>query len=127
MKLDPITVFRYSALTFNSHMIHFSTAYAKDVEHHPELIIQAPLNLTLLLNFWRDNNAVASENITLDGRRAPQIKKLVYEVKTPVYVGEGYSLKLEQTSRRNYSTRVEKDGTVAMAILITTISEGTKL
>jgi hydroxyacyl-ACP dehydratase HTD2-like protein with hotdog domain len=31
----PMTLFRYSALTFNSHLIHYDHIYATTVEHHP--------------------------------------------------------------------------------------------
>ena len=43
-------LFRYSALTFNSHRIHYDRDYAVQEEGYPELVVQGPLMATLLLN-----------------------------------------------------------------------------
>lgn len=40
---DPILLFRYSALTFNAHRIHYDRAYAIDVEGYPGLVVHGPL------------------------------------------------------------------------------------
>jgi 3-methylfumaryl-CoA hydratase len=45
---DPVLLFRYSALTFNGHRIHYDRSYAKDVEHYPALVVHGPLIATLL-------------------------------------------------------------------------------
>ncbi|MCA0050247.1 MaoC family dehydratase N-terminal domain-containing protein [Mesorhizobium sp. B283B1A] len=49
--VDPVLLFRYSALTFNGHRIHYDAPYATTVEHYPGLVIHGPLQATLLLNF----------------------------------------------------------------------------
>ena len=46
---DPILLFRYSALTFNAHRIHYDRRYASEVEGYPGLVIQGPLAATLLV------------------------------------------------------------------------------
>jgi len=43
-------LFRYSALTFNSHRIHYDKPYAMRQEGYPGLVVQGPLMATLLLN-----------------------------------------------------------------------------
>ncbi|MEO9600334.1 MaoC family dehydratase N-terminal domain-containing protein [Parasphingorhabdus sp.] len=43
-------LFRYSALTFNSHRIHYDKPYATQEEGYPGLVVQGPLMATLLLN-----------------------------------------------------------------------------
>lgn len=43
-------LFRYSALTFNSHRIHYDRPYAMEEEGYPGLVVQGPLMATLLLN-----------------------------------------------------------------------------
>ena len=48
---DPVLLFRYSAMTFNGHRIHYDRPYAETVEFYPNLLIHAPLQATLLLNF----------------------------------------------------------------------------
>lgn len=46
-------LFRYSALTFNSHRIHYDLAYARDEERYRGLVVQGPLTATLLLDLAR--------------------------------------------------------------------------
>ena len=49
----PVTtplLFRYSAITFNAHRIHYDLPYAQGVEKYPGLVIHGPLQATLLLN-----------------------------------------------------------------------------
>lgn len=45
----PTLLFRYSALTFNGHRIHYDAPYARDVEGYPGLVVHGPLQATLLL------------------------------------------------------------------------------
>ncbi|MEM6823928.1 MAG: MaoC family dehydratase N-terminal domain-containing protein, partial [Pseudomonadota bacterium] len=40
---DPVTLFRYSALTFNGHRIHYDADYARGVEGYPGLVVHGPL------------------------------------------------------------------------------------
>jgi 3-methylfumaryl-CoA hydratase len=44
-----VLLFRYSALTFNGHRIHYDRRYCTDVEHYPGLVVHGPLVATLLL------------------------------------------------------------------------------
>ncbi|MFL9933941.1 MaoC family dehydratase N-terminal domain-containing protein [Paraburkholderia sp. RL18-103-BIB-C] len=48
---DNTMLFRYSALTFNGHRIHYDQAYARDVEGYRNLVVHGPLTATLLQNF----------------------------------------------------------------------------
>jgi 3-methylfumaryl-CoA hydratase len=52
---DEVLLFRYSALTFNSHRIHYDRRYATEVEGHPGLVVHGPLIATLLLDLLRRN------------------------------------------------------------------------
>ena len=45
---DPVLLFRYSALTMNSHRIHYDRPYATDVERYSGLVVQGPLQATVL-------------------------------------------------------------------------------
>jgi 3-methylfumaryl-CoA hydratase len=49
-QLDTTTLFRYSALTFNGHRIHYDADYCREVEGYPNLVIHGPLLATLLLD-----------------------------------------------------------------------------
>lgn len=50
---DPIFLFRYSALTFNGHRIHYDRPYATGVEGYPGLVVHGPLVATLLVDLVR--------------------------------------------------------------------------
>jgi 3-methylfumaryl-CoA hydratase len=46
---SPVLLFRYSALTFNGHRIHYDRPYVTEVERYPGLIVHGPLQATLLI------------------------------------------------------------------------------
>lgn len=50
---DEALLFRYSALTFNSHRIHYDRPYATGVEGYRGLVVHGPLTATLLLDLAR--------------------------------------------------------------------------
>ncbi|WP_040439305.1 FAS1-like dehydratase domain-containing protein [Roseibium aggregatum] len=49
-----VYLFRYSAMTFNGHRIHYDKDYVRDVEGYPGLIVHGPLQATLLCQFAAD-------------------------------------------------------------------------
>lgn len=50
VEVSSVLLFRYSALTFNGHRIHYDRTYAVEVEHYPGLVVHGPLQATLLAN-----------------------------------------------------------------------------
>ena len=50
---DPVLLFRFSALTFNGHRIHYDHPYATGEEGYPGLVVHGPLIATLLLDLLR--------------------------------------------------------------------------
>ena len=64
---DDVLLFRYSALTFNGHRIHYDRRYVTGVEGYPGLIVHGPLIATLLLDLLR--------------RELPQAQVLSFEFK----------------------------------------------
>jgi 3-methylfumaryl-CoA hydratase len=56
MVADPVLLFRFSALTFNGHRIHYDVPYATGDEHYAALIVHGPLQATLLLDLCRRNS-----------------------------------------------------------------------
>ncbi len=50
---DELMLFRYSALTFNGHRIHYDRRYVTEVEGYPGLVVHGPLIATLLLDLLR--------------------------------------------------------------------------
>lgn len=51
---DTTLLFRYSALTFNGHRIHYDQDYCRQVEGYDNLVIHGPLVATLLAAFAQD-------------------------------------------------------------------------
>jgi 3-methylfumaryl-CoA hydratase len=57
---DDVLLFRYSALTFNGHRIHYDRRYVTEVEGYPGLIVHGPLIATLLVDLLRREKPGAS-------------------------------------------------------------------
>lgn len=56
---DEVLLFRYSALTFNGHRIHYDRRYVTEVEGYAGLVVHGPLIATLLVDLARDHVAPA--------------------------------------------------------------------
>ena len=56
---DDVLLFRYSALTFNGHRIHYDRRYVTTVEGYPGLVVHGPLLATLLLDLLRRERPAA--------------------------------------------------------------------
>src|SRR5918998_175256 len=52
---DPVSLFRYSALTFNPHRIHYDRTYTMQEEGYPGLVVHGPFSQQCLLDLLRDN------------------------------------------------------------------------
>ncbi len=48
--VDTVLLFRFSALTFNGHRIHYDLPYATEVEKYPGLVVHGPLQAMLLMD-----------------------------------------------------------------------------
>ena len=57
VEVDPTLLFRFSALTYNAHRIHYDREYARDVEGYPGLVVHGPLQAVLMAGLaeerWR--------------------------------------------------------------------------
>lgn len=51
--VDEARLFRFSALTFNTHRIHYDLPYARDVAGYPALVVHGPLQALLIAEAWR--------------------------------------------------------------------------
>jgi hydroxyacyl-ACP dehydratase HTD2-like protein with hotdog domain len=80
---SPIALFRFSALTFNAHMIHYCDPWCRTVENLHKPVVHGPLNLINILDLWRDNYAY-------DQGDAP--RKITYRALAPLYSGEPYTI-----------------------------------
>jgi 3-methylfumaryl-CoA hydratase len=89
---DTTLLFRYSALTFNGHRIHYDQAYARDVEGYPDLVVHGPLTATLLQQFALEHGA---------GRA---LARFDFRGASPLFVGRAFELE----------GRPAEDGTLAL-------------
>lgn len=55
VRVDDVLLFRYSALTFNGHRIHYDRRYAVETEGYPGLVVHGPLVATLLVDLLTRN------------------------------------------------------------------------
>ncbi|SHG13231.1 FAS1-like dehydratase domain-containing protein [Bradyrhizobium erythrophlei] len=82
---DPVLLFRYSALTFNGHRIHYDRDYVTKVEGYPGLIFHGPLQAAFIVE-------LAAK---LHGGAAP--KKLGYRGLQPLFEGSEFSVNANDT------------------------------
>ena len=82
---DPVLLFRYSALTFNGHRIHYDRDYVTKVEGYPGLIFHGPLQASFIVE-------MAAK---LHGGQAP--KKIGYRGLQPLFEGSEFSVNANQT------------------------------
>ena len=79
--IDEVTMFRYSALTFNGHRIHYDRDYAKFEEGYSGLVVHGPLQATLLMNSAAQQCDGIPAHFSYRGI-APLIDKTPFRIKT---------------------------------------------
>jgi Uncharacterized conserved protein len=77
---DAVMLFRYSALTFNGHRIHYDYPYVTEVEGYPGLIVHGPLIATLLVDLVR--------------REQPQatLQSFAFKAVRPTFAGQAFTV-----------------------------------
>jgi len=75
LRPDPVLLFRFSALTFNAHRIHYDAAYCREEEGYPGLVVHGPMLALLLLD--------------LVGREMPgrTVRRFDYRAVAPLFAG----------------------------------------
>jgi 3-methylfumaryl-CoA hydratase len=81
---DTTLLFRYSALTFNGHRIHYDRAYAREQEGYPDLVVHGPLTATLL------------QQLALDHGAGRALTRFDFRGVTPLFVGRSFLLEGRQ-------------------------------
>ena len=101
---DPVMLFRFSALTFNGHRIHYDHPYVTGVEGYPGLIVHGPLQAILLLDLCRRHAG------------AP-VRRFSFRAQQPAFAGKPLSVNgapsKDQASARLWIADAE--GAVAMS------------
>jgi 3-methylfumaryl-CoA hydratase len=82
---DPVLLFRYSALTFNGHRIHYDRDYVTKVEGYPGLIFHGPMQAAFMVEF----------GAKLNGGQPP--KKFGYRGVQPLFEGSEFSVNANKT------------------------------
>lgn len=80
IRATPQLLFRFSALTFNAHRIHYDRDYACNTEHYPGLVVQGPLLATLLVDLY------------LRQRPAAAVTRFSFRALAPVFEGNSFTL-----------------------------------
>jgi len=106
---DPVLLFRYSAVTFNSHRIHYDHPYVTKVEGYPGLVVHGPLTATLLIDLLR--------------RNAPEVEVKTFDFRAlrPLYDTASFftcGLPQEQNRKARLWTR-DAEGAVSMEAIAT--------
>ena len=65
---DTVLLFRFSALTFNAHRIHYDRPYARDEEGYPGLVVHGPLTAVLLAGLTGENSPKRIARFRFQGR-----------------------------------------------------------
>ncbi|MBI2202647.1 MAG: MaoC family dehydratase N-terminal domain-containing protein [Candidatus Rokubacteria bacterium] len=106
VEADAVLLFRFSALTFNSHRIHYDRKWAMEVEGYPGLVVHGPLASTLLIDFARDHA----------GGRA--IRASSAQARAPLFDTAAFELRGRPTDTGCEVWTVTPEGTIAMAMSV---------
>ncbi|KAL0637872.1 hypothetical protein Q9L58_003092 [Maublancomyces gigas] len=94
-------LFRFSALTFNAHKIHFDPLFTQQKEGYPGLLCHGPLSFVLLLELLRINVLDTGK------KRKWAIRQFNYKCLAPMYVDQRYKICGRRISDKNYELWAE--------------------
>lgn len=107
IKPDSVQLFRFSALTFNSHRIHYDLDYVQKEEGYPNLVVHGPYLLVLLLDAFKNEE---EERI---------IEDVIYRAVGPVYLGEEITICGKSVDKHKSELRISgPEGNLAMTATI---------
>jgi 3-methylfumaryl-CoA hydratase len=99
---DPTLLFRFAALTFNAHRIHYDRTYATSVEGYPGLVVQGPLTAVLLMELVR-------------GHAGRPVAAFTFRARAPLFDLAPFRLIGTPAGDRVELEAQEPDGSVALA------------
>jgi 3-methylfumaryl-CoA hydratase len=100
---DAVLLFRYSALTFNGHRIHYDQHYATAVEGYPALVVQGPLLATLLADALRRHLPDASATA------------IAFRAVSAIFAGEPFVIAGKREGRRATAWAATTQNRLAMS------------
>ncbi len=98
---DPVMLMRFSALTFNSHLIHFDQLYTQREEGYPERVVHGPLVAIVLARLLALN-------------QVDRFRRFEFRARSPVYVNQLVQFKGKPTSDRINLRAIGVSGMLAM-------------
>jgi 3-methylfumaryl-CoA hydratase len=101
---DPVMLFRYSALTYNAHRIHYDRDFCLKHEGYPGLVVHGPLIATLLVDLFLRHNPGAS------------VSELSYRALTPLFDTAPFTLKGKASEQGADLWALSPEGQVAMSL-----------
>ena len=105
---DPVLLFRFSALTFNGHRIHYDRPYCRDEEGYPGLVVHGPLTATLLMDLFLRNAG---------GRRVTGFR---FRARRPLFDTRPFAVQAAGRPDGAAAWALDPDGQVAMTADIST-------
>lgn len=102
---DTVLLFRFSALTFNSHRIHYDRDYACNVENYPDLVFHGPLTALLLSQLA----ARYAGNMAM--------KNFSFRALAPLFADRPFTLNANRTENGFDLWAAAPDGTLAMTAI----------
>ena len=95
--VDPVLLFRYSALTYNGHRIHYDRDYAREEEGYPGLVVHGPLQALLMAEAARE--------------RRPEVTavEFSYRLVSPLFDHQGLVVSAVPAEDNTLTTRVRDD------------------
>ncbi len=106
-RADPVALFRFSAITFNGHRIHYDRDYARDTEGYPGLVVHGPFQATLLMDLF------------LRERPGFEVRQFDFRAYSPIFDTQEFTLNLSPTAGGAELWTARMDGGVAMTASIT--------
>lgn len=102
---SPVLLFRYSALTFNGHRIHYDADYCRQVEGYPGLVVHAPLAATLMLDLAAEYGEQSGESRAIRQFRQKSV--------SPLFSPDPFSIHLSEQQSNWEMWAANPDGNLA--------------
>jgi 3-methylfumaryl-CoA hydratase len=99
-----VRLFRYSALTFNGHRIHYDRDYCRDIEGYPGLVVHGPYTATLLVDHFLRRNPGA------------RIASLSFRARTPLFDTAPFDLCGRMNDAGAFLWARGREGQIAMSL-----------
>lgn len=94
---NPVNLFRFSAVTFNSHRIHYDLPYATGEEQYPGLVVHGPFTAARLFGL---------------ARQSGRLSRFAFRAQAPIFAGQ--PVRLRRSAEGVEAIRA--DGATAMAV-----------